>query len=691
MRKLTSFLCLTGFIFCASAGLAQVSNLRIEKNSPLKIEYKFIGWNKNSLSRDTAAIIIRDAMSGKLVKMNLQETEDDSSFFVGSFGIGFEGSEIQPEVYVVPQKMLNEKEKLMTVAKLINDGSILRKPFFIRKEGSVQKLTVYDTAEQALEAYNNFRKNYKGKDIVDPNLLEAQRKAALLAEQARLVEAAKLQEAQRLAMEAAEKLKQQELIKKQLELTEAEKAKRKAEAKSLADQALKAYTAEKYADAESLFAKAVEFDPENKEFYFQYGVTLYRTEKFNKSIVILNSSAGASVNPLDKGYFLALNYVKLKEYDQAIKQFEVVKQGDNKTLSSSSAFYIGILEFQNEKYESSKSNFEFVLDNSTDSNLDQQAESYIEQIANIMAFEAEKKKRFILTANMGMMFDSNILSVANSNLTEGSATGLEGYRAMYGGSIEYRPIYNIKHEFSAILSASDMYSMSPSFQAKTEFQNTDPLSMSIAFPYKYKETLFGKPWQMVATPSYETINMNSDKEGSRELLVSSVVTKLDNTLVMNENYFAAYGLEYRSDTPTSGTGTDDDQTAKKISLSTSHTFFTDKKKTTAWIGDMTLASNQAEGANQTYFRYDLGGTYLAPWIWETSYTARLSLGQADYSKHLIGRKDTVYGLNLGLTKPLSETWTAALAAAYTINQSTLESSDYKKYTIMAVFTWSQGY
>ncbi len=159
---------------------------------------------------------------------------------------------------------------------------------------------------------------------------------------------------------------------------------------------------------------------------------------------------------------------------------------------------------------------------------------------------------------------------------------------------------------------------------------------------------------------------------------------------MSEDWFSTYALEFRSDTSLLDTSStpDEDLTATKITVSTTQTFFQNQKKTEAWIGELGASQNTASGKNATYSRVDLAATYMAPWKWETIWTARLGIGSANYSEHTSGRTDTNTALALALRKPFSENLSGTLTGVYTINSSTLETSDYSKYLIMTGISWT---
>lgn len=681
---------LTTLLCVVSQAQNELGKTKIERAKPLRLEYSSKAWNKDPNSADSSNIIFRDSNSGKLAKIELVETDNDSSVFVGFYAITWETSgEIVPEIFLIPKKMSSSAEQLKNIENLIKDGTLLRKPYFVRIDRNSQSIRVFDNSAQAIQAYEEFRKTPTGKPVVDPAALEAQRKAAMKAEEARLADLARRQELERKRLEELE-LRRKEELKRQAELMDAaEKARRQAKAKQLAAEAMNLYRAENFVESEKKFAEATELDPNNNAFYYQYGVVLYKNEKFQKSLVVLDNAKGNGVNAGELLYFKGLNHMKLKEFDTAKKEFEIVKSKNDKNISPTAAFLAGVIDFQREKYEDAKKNFEWVLDNSEDPKMDQQCDSYIEQIANIMAFEAERRKRFLFTFNFGLMFDSNILAVSNSQIDAGTATGLEGYRWMYGGSAEYRMVYGPTHEFSAILNASDMYSQDKNFKAEASFQNTDPLSMSLSTPYKYKGMIGTKPYQLGLTPSYETISMNADATGPRELIIASTVMKIDQTFVMNDNWFSALNLEHRNDSSKiEVSSTDDDSSATKSTLMTTNTFFQDQKKTVAWIAELGGSSNNAKGVNQRYSRYDLGVTYMFPVFKDAAMTAKLGYYNANYSEHTSGRTDRNTALSVSYSQPLTESLRLAISANYSTNASTQSSSDYKKYTLMTMLSWN---
>ncbi|HND86033.1 MAG TPA: tetratricopeptide repeat protein, partial [Pseudobdellovibrionaceae bacterium] len=98
------------------------------------------------------------------------------------------------------------------------------------------------------------------------------------------IERAREKERQRIEQdEAARRLK---LIEEQKKLAAEEVATRKKKALEVADRANALYTQEKYIQAEELYKEASSLDPDNRKFYYSYGVTLFRNQKFNKALVV---------------------------------------------------------------------------------------------------------------------------------------------------------------------------------------------------------------------------------------------------------------------------------------------------------------------------------------------------------------------------------------------------------------------
>lgn len=681
-------------LLCAGPAHAQedARKVRVDVRKPLRLDYHSDAWNKDKDKVETSLLLIRDSKTGRTAQVEVTETGRDTGLFLGYYQLNFasgqsQDPEMTPEVYVVPPSIAAGPAGMKAVNQMIRDGQLLRKPYFLRIENrTVQAISVYDTKDQALEAYQGFLKTGTGRQIVDRAAIAAAQ-SARLNEQARArQEAEQKAETERKALEQAEAARLEEARRQAAELDETAKAQRRQRATEAARLAMEFYRKDEFAAAEKKFQEAVELDPDNQGYYFQYGVTLFKVEKYDRSLVILDLVKGGDVNPAEVNYYRGLNHLKLQEYNNAYKSFLDVKNAGDPVISPAAGFFAGVIDFQNENYDSAKVLFEYVLDNSKDPKIDRQSESYLEQIANIRQFQQLQKTKFFINAQLGLIYDSNILSVSAAN----APTDLNGFRWMYGGSVEYRPVYTAKHELSALLAVNDMYSQDSQFQSKTEFQNTDALQAVFSVPYRWKSELLGKGYQLSLTPGFENVQMNADGEGTREAILNSLVLDVDQTFVMNEDWFSTYNLEFRRDNSQIASAAEENQSATKLSVSSSQAWFFDAKKTKALIWDLGYSKNNAEGENQRYSRVDTALTYLHPINELWSGTTRLGYYNASYAEHLTGRTDNNLGVTLAARRGLEKLLFINVALTYQKNDS-IEAYTYDKFALMTFLSWDQNF
>lgn len=669
-----------------------------EIHHPLQIEYHYPAWNKDPNTKDTAILILRDRLTNKTVKALLTEDNVNSGKFLGKFFINWSPDvAFQADIYAPPQE-LAKKGPPENLEQLIKDGTLPRKPYLLRNEKNLQKLTVYTSNQQALDAYqsykqglalsnNNSELNTPAKPVVDASALEQARREALAAEQLRLAKEAEEREALRKKQEEDAKLKQEELKKAQEQLAAAERARRSELAKKLSAEALQFFQDQKYVEAEDRFRKSIELDPSETRYYFQYGATLYKNQKYNEALVAFDIANEASINGREKAFYQGLCHMKLKEFDSALKEFSIVNRVEDKTLTPSASFFSGVILFSREDYKLAKVAFEKTLDTSDDPQLDEQADNYIEQIANIEQFQAKLQNRFTASVNTGLMYDSNILLVSNSSSS--SATDKAGFRGLLNAGLNYRIIYNQSHELEAQVSYTDLYSVSNQFKPNATLQLADPVISGIKLPYKWKGKLLSKPYLLSIAPGYESLYLNADGTGPRENTMNTKLVTTDQTFIVRDDYFTTIRLEWRGeDSKIESTGTAD---ANKLTLGNNNIWFYDPKKTQALLFNWSILSNQSPAANNAFNKLSLSIGYLKPVLQKSSWTNVLSVAQSNFDKSELHRKDTNYNLSTSLSSPLTEKLHGIFAASVEKNTSTLEISTYDKYTIMGTLSWSTDF
>jgi tetratricopeptide (TPR) repeat protein len=682
MKSIIIFVLSTVFLTSGIANSAESKKLPIDPKRKTKIEFYKPEWNKSPLEIDEAAILLRDRVSKKVIQIKLQETEPDSNVFSGTFAVRFsDNKEIMPELYLPPQRLMKTASGIQMAYKMMKQRKLRKMPHVFRTDfdTNTQIIEIHENKKAALKAYNEYQellgkreeeKKPKIKPIPDESTLQAQRLAAIAAEKARLEEEARKREAERLRLK---RLAEEEARRKKEEakrMKAEEKAKRKAEASKLAQQAIGYYRQGNFVEAEKLFKQSIDLDPENDGYYYQYAVSLYRNQKYNDALVYFRLAEGEGVNISERDYFMGLCHVRLKEFPDAIKIFDKVIARKEPNISASAAFYKGIVYFTLEEYDNAKPAFQYVLDNSQDPRMDEQAETYIEKIAAIKQFEANKAKRFLFSILLASQYDSNVLSTDPSGSSSGDALGYASMRTLGSFGVEYRPLFDEKHEASLKTTYLSMVS------ANSEVQSADPQMLSVALPYKRRTKLWDKVWQWSAQLGMDDINLNGV-----DTMTSTHLT-LDSTHIMSADHIKAFKLVLGADQLADVTSTDDDSSGSKVTFTYTHTNFLDKKKTKGLIYDGGFQVLSANGKNAQNQKLTMGAAYMMPWVWESGLNLKLSAYYLTYPNKDTPRTDTNLAFTATATKPILD-WMMGLSTFnYTTNSSSDSSNTYGKYSLM---------
>lgn len=484
---------------------------------------------------------------------------------------------------------------------------------------------------------------------------------------------------------------QEQFLQKQIameNLSDEQKLRLKEKAKFASEQAMQHYNASQYPQANQKFKEATDLDPSNAEYLFKYGVSLHQSKDYTQSIAILSAIDDESVSEAERNYFLGLNYYRLNETERSINHFNKVIESEDKDLGSTAAFYNGVTQFNLNQLQSAKTNFEYVLDNSNDKELDQQADLYLDKIQAIEQFEKQNKYRWKYNLFTGPVYDQNILNVTTAN----SPIDQAGYRLYYGGSLEYRPYLSLEKEWSLHLSVSDMYTYSTKFKTEDTLQAADPLSTGFKTTYKLKNFNFKKPMTLSITPGIDGLMMRNTGATSRSFISSSTYLQLNPFIVQTEKWFGSYTLEYRQDNSFLKDVSDtDDLSGSKYTLSTSQIFVYNKEKSQSILTDLGYTTYNAKGDNQKYNKANLAFTFVTPWKWSSVTSYRLDYTTTDYPKNSSDRKDQVISGSWNGSKPLSENWNASLSLTYSSSSSNVDSYDYTKFQVFNIYTYSGAF
>jgi hypothetical protein len=175
----------------------------------------------------------------------------------------------------------------------------------------------------------------------------------------------------------------------------------------------------------------------------------------------------------------------------------------------------------------------------------------------------------------------------------------------------------------------------------------------------------------------------SIEDNTNKVILASTTLAVNNLLVMRDNWFANYNVEFRNDQSQlkSSIG-DDNSNAFKAKFAFNNLIFVSDDKAKIVTANAAYTQNQAVGKNNIFNRVDLAIGYIQPTVWDMSFNTSLAYYLLNYPQKATARVDSDYTLNVGLNKKINDTWSTGLASAYTINNSTDESSKYSKYTIM---------
>lgn len=687
--------------------LPRKSSVSVDLKSAMRLNYGRRDWNLDATKIDEAIIYLRESDTGRIVQIQAEESAPDSAVFSGIYSINWQQFEDRRiEFYAPPQKLLADVNGRIKVSQMIENKELRRLPFVMRKDPmtGVQNIELFDSVEQARAAYRAFqseqqlaeamklRAAQKGQTIETGKTLAETKQVidtALLAEKAEFERLSRdLSERVRLGQIEGQRITQ--LIAKFSALTPELRAKQKREAQAAADQAMMHYRGNRFPEARDSFDKAVELDPTNRSYYYQYGVTLYKLQDYNRSLVYLDLADAKEINQAEKNFYRGLNFYQLKDPTNALGAFDKVVEAKDSEISPSANFYRGLIQFDKKNWAVARTEFQTTLDTSNDPALDERAEAYIENILRQQQVEAERARRWTLNGNFGLIYDDNVLVTSDSDRDRGAATDLEAYRTLLSGSVRYRALYEETSEFSIQLDAMTMYSVDKNFKSSQAITNSDPTVAGLTLPWTYKGVFLGKGYKFDFIPGYETTYMSSENNEWKSIF-SSYLFGFQNLFVMNERWYMNANVDIRQDNSNLNSSVgDNNSTAMKSKLTWSNINFLEDKKQLI-LSELSYTSNNSLGKNSVFNRIDAGVGYVAPWKWNTTFLSKFSYFLLSYPENSSGRVDNSYILTVGLTRPWTEKVAVGLTALYTINNSNVSANQYKKTNVMLTLTANDAF
>ncbi len=658
MKKISIGIIVFTSVFSHFSG-AQAPEIPVVKGQPLYIEYQA------PTDQEAMSILVTEKQSAKQAVVTLFPQPGQPrtwySFLVIRLGEEIEGSQV-----------LEFRTR---------DG----KPLFAHtyQSPSVKKglaVSLFAT-EEALESFaQEFDAKIREKELSAlPKAPEADKGKTLTPEQQQ-----KMQEQTRFSLEATAAMKRQQSREEQEKLSADEREKRVRAAANLVKAALARYDKRDYKGAEKRFARAIQLDPDNNNYYFQYAVCLHKNNKYNRSLTMLSMAEGGDYNQVEYDYYLALNHMKLKEYEKAEEEFLNLKEENDPKISPVAAFFAGSIQFQFTKYKEAKANFEYTLDNSQDPGIDKEAEKMIEEIDRIESFIASSKEIFRYTFALGPIYDGNVLNVATQNTT----TDVEAYRLSYSGTFLLKYLKTMSTELGVQLLLSDMYSLDKNFKSEATLQDADPQVGNLSLPSRHDFQMLKRAWSWSLSPSYQTLTMSAGSDKRRNILTTTAVAT-DLTTAVTGSWIAAANVEYALDkSHLEVTAEEANSTASRLTVGTTQTKLLglDGKKTLSL--NLAHTANAAQGWDNTYAKNVVSLTYGYPFFWTSYGSFKLEYSASDYPLATVERKDSATSAVISSSKDISKAWNMMTSLQYDMNASSIETNRYNKFVFTLIFTYT---
>lgn len=564
----------------------------------------------------------------------------------------------------------------------------------ISQNKSVQKVILFKTPEELAlfeaslaEAQQKIAEKQIAKQIqvvrpkgLDSTPINKEKVEQLVRQQGRI------QETTQLALEEAQTKKRMALLEQQQKLSEAAKKKKKDDALARAKSADEAYAKKNYKEAEKLYSEAVDLDPENESYYYRYAVSLYKVGNYNKSLAILAVADVDSNQSVEKDYYIALNHLKLKDYDKALKEFVEIREENSAVLSPMSSFFAGNIELQQQKFSDARKSMEYVLDNSKDPQLDRSAEAMLEQIDRLENYYESKKEKYRFTVYGGLLYDSNILNTADNNIS----TDVKAWRLSYGASALANLYRTPTSDFGAQISFADYYSMNSSMQNEATVQAADAMDIGITLPYHQEVKLAKNQMQLEVTPGYRNTLM-APNGGARTTVLKSTELSASLAAPVRQDLFLSGRLDVGADQSSLETSTgDDDLSGSRYGITLIPTKMLDLKGDTSLSGEIGYLYNNAQGKNFRYQKMSVAATYGFPAFAKGTGGLRADYALQDYKDAATPRKDATLGVTASYNKDLTKKWNLLLSLQLTNANSEVESYKYNKYLITSLFTYTHS-
>jgi TolA-binding protein len=631
--------------------------------------------------QDGPVVRVKEVETGKVAQITLRKAakipDAWANFFLIHFSAG-DSSSKTIEFYTL------KNIKYLTYFR--SDKKVQRVDLF-RDDETMNKFIAQEEQKAAMKA----AKRIQGKKSVTVSLTsEAPKtrtsKKSAEEEAEELRQKTLQQEQARLSLEEQQAKARLAQLEQQRLLSAAQKEQNEKKSRVLVAEGDAAYAKEDYATSTKKYAESLQLTPDNDAIYYKYGISLYKTDDYIQSLATLSLADVSDTTALEKDYYVALNYFKLKDNDKALAQFKELREENDPSFSPTASYFAGNIEYQQQKFDDARKSMEYTIDNSNDPALANSAESFLDQIDRAESYYNSKKEKYRATFFGGLTYDTNVLNIAANNIS----TDVKAVRLNAGASLLGIWHRDMKSDFGTEVSVSDYYSMNSGFQGDATLQTADPLEAAILLPYHREITLGKSPASLEVVPLYRSIYM-SPTGGSREQVISSLGLNSTLAFALSQEWYFSSRVDISMDKSYLSSAADDDQSGNKFGLILSPTKILDLRGQRTLSGDLSYYTNQAEGKNNKYNRIGLGFTYGFPSLWASQGTVRIGYDSQNYPEASVTRTDKVTSVMLASSKDLNSNLNFVGSFVYNNSSSEVTAYNYDKYIVMGLFTYRMSY
>ncbi|MGZ3797709.1 MAG: tetratricopeptide repeat protein, partial [Pseudobdellovibrionaceae bacterium] len=326
----------------------------------------------------------------------------------------------------------------------------------------------------------------------------------------------------------------------------------------------------------------------------------------------------------------------------------------------------------------------YVIDNSKDPSLDKTAENMLEQIDRMESFYESKKEKYRFKIYGGLLYDTNILNVAENNV----ATDVKAWRLSYGASALGIWHRTMTSDFGTELAVADYYSLNSTMKNDATIQAADALEASMNLPYHQEFKISKNQMNLEVIPSYKGIYM-STTGGTRSLAIKTTALSTTLSAPLKSDLFLSTKLDLSSDQSLleSSVG-NDDLTGPKYGLTLTPTKFLDLKGEKSLSGELNVLKSQTNGINNRNLKTGVAISYGFPAVSKGTSNVRLDYFTQAYSEATTPRTDKNMTLTGSYTKDLNKKWNMLLSLQYTSAQSEVDIYNYNKFLVTSLFTYT---